>query len=521
MNNNSNFTFKIMSSFLFFCIAAIAVVFCYLNNITFFAACVAINERRVDGNRHFMTCRPIKDKEKLREEGESNLNVTCCGGRAPTNREEAESLVDKLPRWLIPKIVLKLPCKIVIMLLYVPYIVFAIYGSIHLKQGMPFSQLVSDDSYFYKYSEWNEQYFPRQAIVMFVIPSTQDYSLPETQSKIDDIISRAHASTFFEDNFEVNWLKAYKGSQYYNDASKLHFELGLKAFFSDPQYMVYYSDVAVNFNKSAIEATRVFVRSTSFKHNEEGELMLEAREIAATASIDCFAFSSVFTIAELYVRILRLTAQSVGIALASVFVITCLFMPHPVLILFVTVAVASIMVGVVGYMLYLNVSLSAISMVMLIMSIGFSVDFTAHICHGYMMSDGEKRSTRVQQAIDKTGAPIFHGAVSSLLGVSVLAGAKSYIFRSFAAVMSFVLLFGIMHALFLLPVILSWIGPGKNKNGSDDEESEKVNSTPEGTEPKVIKMKDLSPDSDNSAEVKLLKVSIKSPSDNDVKAEAV
>jgi predicted RND superfamily exporter protein len=181
--------------------------------------------------------------------------------------------------------------------------------------------------------------------------------------------------------------------------------------------------------------------------------MLEARKIAETASIDCFAFSTVFTKAELYVRILRLTAQSVGIALASVFVITCLFMPHHVLILFVTVAVASIMVGVVGYMLYLNVSLSAISMVMLIMSIGFSVDFTAHICHGYMMSDGGTRPTRVQQAIDKTGAPIFHGAVSSILGVLALVGAKSYIFRSFAAIKAFVLLFGIMHALFLLPVV--------------------------------------------------------------------
>ncbi|XP_060607577.1 patched domain-containing protein 3-like [Ruditapes philippinarum] len=170
---------------------AVAVVFCYLNNITFFAACVAINERRVDGNRHFMTCQPIKTKEKLFEERESNLTVTCCGGRAPRNREEAESLIDKLPRWLIPKIVLKLPCKIIILVLYIPYIIFAIYGCIHMKQGMPFSQLVSDDSYFFKYSEWNEQHFPRQAVVMFVITSTQNYFLQETQSQVDKLISRA------------------------------------------------------------------------------------------------------------------------------------------------------------------------------------------------------------------------------------------------------------------------------------------------------------------------------------------
>lgn len=67
----------------------------------------------------------------------------------------------------------------------------------------------------------------------------------------------------------------------------------------------------------------------------------------------------------------------------------------------------------------------------------------------------------MKQAIDKTGAPIFHGAVSSLLGILVLVAAKSYIFRTFAAVMSLVLLFGIAHALLLLPVILKWIGPGR------------------------------------------------------------
>ncbi|XP_053404170.1 patched domain-containing protein 3-like isoform X2 [Mercenaria mercenaria] len=140
-----------------FCIyTGVAVLFCYLNNITFFAACVAINERRVAGNRHFMTCRKIKDKDELREERKPNRVVFCCGGRAPVNREEAESFVDKLPRWLIPKIVLSWPCKMIIIIIFMQYMAAAIYGCVHLKQGMPFTQLVSDDSYFYKYSDWDE-----------------------------------------------------------------------------------------------------------------------------------------------------------------------------------------------------------------------------------------------------------------------------------------------------------------------------------------------------------------------------
>lgn len=147
-------------------------------------------------------------------------------------------------------------------------------------------------------------------------------------------------------------------------------------------------------------------------------------------------------------------------------------MPHPILIIFVTVAVTMIMVGVFGYMYFVDVALSAITMIHLIMSVGFSIDFTAHICHGYMISTGETRGKRVEQAIDKTGAPIFHGAVSSLIGIASLAAANSYIFRTFATVMAFVLGFGIAHALLLLPVLLSWIGPGRMQEVSDNSDAE-------------------------------------------------
>lgn len=439
-----------------------AVFFCYVNNITFFAACATINERRVAENRHFMTCKRIKDKESARVEGRSKRHVICCAGRAPLNREEAESCVDKFPRWLIPKIVLNWPCKMVILIVFSLYVAAAVYGCINLEEGMLFTQLVSDDSYFYKYSDWNEKYFAHETIVTFVISSSYDYTDVETQTKLENLVSSVHSSEYFDSSFEVSWLKAYKESTYYNDTSPFAFNFGLYDFFNDPQYTAFSNDLVIDSSNDNILASRVFLRSTQLEDSQrEGELMQEARDIASNSSIDCFAYAPAFIVSELYVRILGITLKSVGIALAAVFVITCIFMPHPVLVAFVTLAVASIMAGVVGFMFYLDVSLSAISMLIIIMSIGFSVDFTAHICHGYMISVGETRDLRVRQAIDKTGAPIFHGAVSSLLGIAVLAGAKSYIFRSFASLMSFVLLFGITHALFLLPVILSWCGPGR------------------------------------------------------------
>lgn len=457
-----------------------------MNNITFFAACVTINERRVAENRHFMTCKRIEDKASARAEGRSKRHLICCAGRAPVNREEAESCVDKFPRWLIPKIVLNWPCKIVILILFTLYVAASVYGCINLKEGMLFTQLVSDDSYFYKYSDWNEKYFAHDTIVTFVIPSKYDYSDVETEKMLEDLVSSVQSSKYFDSSFEVNWLKAYKESPYYNDTSPFAFNFGLYDFLHDPKYTVYLNDLSIDSDNDNILTSRIFLRSTQLADSQqEGELMQEARDIASHAAIDCFAYAPAFIVSELYVRILGITMQSVAIALAAVFVITCIFMPHPVLVAFVTLAVASIIAGVVGFMLYLDVSLSAISMLIIIMSIGFSVDFTAHICHGYMISDGETRDLRVRQAIDKTGAPIFHGAVSSLLGIAVLAGAKSYIFRSFASLMSFVLLFGITHALFLLPVILSWCGPGRLNTVKGNSNSKSLTNLAETVAPGV------------------------------------
>lgn len=444
-----------------FCIyTSVAVVFCYLNNLTFFASCIAINERRINDNRHFMTCRKIETKEELRRRGASAKTILCCGGSQPTGRHEAEGFIDRFPRWIIPKIVLKTPLKIIIIFLFLGYLAAGIYGCIYLKQGLLLTNLVNEDSYFYKYSQWNEEYFPRQSPVSFVIQGSYKYSHDNTQALVNKLISDAQSNKYFDGAFEINWLKSFKSSQFYSNITEQSFIAGVYDFLQNPMYSRFLNDVVFDSQNQSITASRVYVLTAKLEDSQdEGKMMLESRDIADSAAINCFSFSPYFVAFEQYVAILGQSLQSVGIALAAVFVITCIFMPHPVLILFVTVAVTMIMVGVFGYLFFIDVTLSAITMIHLIMSVGFSIDFTAHICHGYMISTATERGERVKSAIDKTGAPIFHGAISSLLGIVVLFWAKSYIFRTFGIVMAFVLLFGITHALLLLPVILSWIGP--------------------------------------------------------------
>lgn len=85
---------------------------------------------------------------------------------------------------------------------------------------------------------------------------------------------------------------------------------------------------------------------------------------------------------------------------------------------------------------------------------------SAHVCTAYMVSDKQTRQGRAQDAIIHASSAIFNGGMSSLVGVVVLIFTESYIFQSFFKITLLVVGFGMLHAVLLIPVVLSFIGPG-------------------------------------------------------------
>lgn len=131
-----------------------------------------------------------------------------------------------------------------------------------------------------------------------------------------------------------------------------------------------------------------------------------------------------------------------------------------------------------------DVRLDSISMINLIMCIGFSVDFTAHICYTFMSSPHKDPKERVRDSLYSLGLPIVQGSFSTILSVFALILADSYIFLVFFKMVFLVVFFGAMHGLFLLPVLLSLFGPGSCSRRShkekekDDQISEVEKSLP-------------------------------------------
>ncbi|KAJ8322390.1 hypothetical protein KUTeg_000861 [Tegillarca granosa] len=455
-----------------FCIyTGVAVVLCYFNFMTFVLGCMTLNEKRVINQRHCVTCLQVPTFDEMRKKGSSGLKIFCCSGDIPKSREEIESRCDRVPNRIFPKLVLHFPCKIIIILLFLTYLGFAIWGSTQLKQGLVISNLVSEDSYLYKYSQWQSHYFSSEIPITFVIKSKTNYSNINTVYEIKNLINSAKSDPDINNNFEIDWTTEYQRSKEFDNTTENNYVKNLKNIFL-PKNPMYLNDIAFNDAGDRIKTSRIYVMTTDIKDSlSQGKMMLRMRDIAEHSSLEVFAYSPAFIYFEQYIAVLPNTLQTVGIAIAAVFTVTAIFMPNVLLIIFVTLSMAMIMVGVFGFMYFWDLSLSSITMIHVIMGVGFSVDFSTHICHAFMTAEGTDRNSRVYVAMIRSGGPIFNSGMSSIVGILLLYLSRSYVFRSFFKVMLLVVIFGQAHAVLLLPVILSWIGPNKPFTKTENSDS--------------------------------------------------
>lgn len=70
-------------------------------------------------------------------------------------------------------------------------------------------------------------------------------------------------------------------------------------------------------------------------------------------------------------------------------------------------------------------------MITIIMSIGFSVDYSAHITYGYVCSTQQTPREKIREALGALGWPLTQGAISTILAVIVLADVPAYMIVTF------------------------------------------------------------------------------------------
>lgn len=437
-----------------FCLyTSTAILFCYIYNITFFGAFLALNGRRENSNRHWLTCRKIPDKSPP---GSTEwYNICCVGGDYDEKTgTEKEQPVNFFFKELFGPLLANRWTKVFVILLYMGYLAAGGYGCTQIQHGIELRSLADDDSFVIDYYDNEEKYFSKYGPnVMVVVREEFPYWDKSKRSELQVCMDRLNKMSFIDADLFMSWLNSYvkfaEEFKFSLDDERV-FMSNLSSFFSlNPEFR---QDVNITDNK--IHASRLFIQTVNVVDAEK-KIYNGLRDTAKMCrAADLFVYHTVFIYYDEFNVIVSGTIQSIGITAVVMLLISLLLIPNPVCSLCVTLSIGSVITGVTGFMALWDVRLDSISMITLVISVGFTVDFSAHISYAFVSSKKRTANEKAIEALSVLGYPVVQGAVSTIIGVLILSTSTSYIFRTFFKIMFLVMLLGLVHALLFIPVFL-------------------------------------------------------------------
>lgn len=406
----------------------------------------------------------METKEEMKAKGASKIKILLCAGSKPTKRGDVQNPIEKYVSEFCARIVLWEPARFIILLLFATYIGVGVWGSLYFEEGLLLEQLTSENSYFNKHANWNFELYKPEMTMNFVITKPVSYVDPFTMNELNRLMEEATTNDLIPDDIVISWYEAYRYSSFFDNSSDTAFAINLKSFVEANR--LFLNDIAFSDDGHSVVGSRIYYRTSGADTIIDfRDVMVTLRKLADDSPLPVIAFSPIFIYIEQIVAIVPQTVQNLSIALGSIMLVTIFMIPHPVMVMLITLSVASILVGLVGFMHLWGLMLSSITMVEIIMCIGFSIDYSSHIVHAYMQADGDSRSHKVKSAIRLVGGPVFSGVFSTFVGVLMLLFANSFIYLSFFKVITLVLVLGITHALIIIPVMLTFIGPVHTPTG--------------------------------------------------------
>ncbi|KAM4557096.1 patched domain-containing protein 3 [Fundulus diaphanus] len=438
-----------------FCLyAGISVCFCYLYSITFLGACMALNGLRESEKRHWFTCARVPEDSQSRP---SNAFRVCCAGGGydhTTEKEETEPMSHFFQHFFSPCLIHK-GTKVFVLVSYAGYLAVSIYGIVLLKEGLDIKNLALDDSYLIRYYRHQEEHFSKYGYnVMVAVKQPIAYWNDNDQRDLHCCISSFEKLDFVNSTYA--WFTSYKhyaSTSDLNISSKEAFHSHLSHFLElNPMFKLDLNLTA----GSTIQASRFFVQTLN--HSMLKDMMTGLRVTAEECPIELLVYHPAFIYFDQYMVISDSTIQTILIAVIAMLLVSLTLIPNPLCSVCVAFSICSVVIGVAGFMSLWGVSLDSISMINLIMCVGFSVDFSAHISYAFVSSPKGDANEKAAEALAHLGYPILQGALSTVLGVVVLSVSGSYIFRTFFKIMFLVIACGLLHGLVFIPVFLTLIG---------------------------------------------------------------
>ncbi|MCP9260837.1 Patched domain-containing protein 3 [Dirofilaria immitis] len=173
---------------------------------------------------------------------------------------------------------------------------------------------------------------------------------------------------------DMVWGTNESDSNSYNRLSAFRFQLGLRNYKTPTDHM-----------RSAI-----LMRKLSAKYSK----------------FNITTFHEYYPFADQYIELKPALIRNCLLAMLSMLIVSFIMIPSWIAAFVIAFAIFSIDIGVIGFMTFWGVRLESVSIITVIMSIGFAVDLSAHIGYAYVKSNGDRHMKAIS-ALETIGWPVF------------------------------------------------------------------------------------------------------------------
>ena len=243
-----------------------------------------------------------------------------------------------------------------------------------------------------------------------------DYTEHTTQKAflhLDDIVKKNK----YVKNRSINWMRDFYLWQRSRNVTtyRKRFYFYLWQFLK--QHPNYYNDIVFDKQQQKIISSRIMVFSSEDDHplQRKEELLSLREELEKKSSISVYAVSLAHIYIEQFVVILGDTIRNTAISSATILLITLPYLINPLVTFAVFSGFVSLIFELLGLMYLWGVALNSISMIIIVMAVGFAVDYSAHIAHAFVVSSKLSSIERMTEVMNTIGTSVLCGGKFSFL----------------------------------------------------------------------------------------------------------